>query len=136
MDSGIWKRISEPAKDFVRGLLTVDPEKRLTAEAALDHPWVKAEELNSPSFELDEEVFQNLKNFSSFPELKRLALEVIAFSLGHDEIKMLISVFESMDSDHNGYITFSGLKKGINKLKSVSRLHTLAFSFCKAAFED
>ena len=26
-----WKNVSEEAKDFIRGLLTVDPDKRLTA---------------------------------------------------------------------------------------------------------
>jgi serine/threonine protein kinase len=32
------KRADQIAKDFVKGLLTVDPEKRLSAEEALQHP--------------------------------------------------------------------------------------------------
>ncbi|KAJ8660352.1 hypothetical protein O0I10_003809 [Lichtheimia ornata] len=35
-----WDGISDEAKDLIRGLLTVDPRKRLTAEAALRHPWM------------------------------------------------------------------------------------------------
>eukprot|EP01104_Vermistella_antarctica_P005896 TRINITY_DN16642_c0_g2_i1.p1 TRINITY_DN16642_c0_g2~~TRINITY_DN16642_c0_g2_i1.p1 ORF type:complete len:800 (+),score=282.95 TRINITY_DN16642_c0_g2_i1:290-2401(+) len=36
-----WKYISKEAKDMVRGLLTVDPKKRLDALQALQHPWLR-----------------------------------------------------------------------------------------------
>lgn len=36
-----WCDVSDEAKDLVRGLLTVDPAKRLTVEQALEHPWVQ-----------------------------------------------------------------------------------------------
>jgi len=36
-----WSTISEDAISLVRGLLQVDPEKRLTADAALHHSWLK-----------------------------------------------------------------------------------------------
>ncbi|PWN46742.1 Pkinase-domain-containing protein [Violaceomyces palustris] len=35
-----WKNISQEAKDFVKGCLTVDPSKRLTADQGLEHPWL------------------------------------------------------------------------------------------------
>lgn len=34
-----WRLISPAARDLVRGLLTVDPQSRLTAETALEHRW-------------------------------------------------------------------------------------------------
>mmetsp|Transcript_14046 Transcript_14046/g.16326 ORF Transcript_14046/g.16326 Transcript_14046/m.16326 type:complete len:93 (-) Transcript_14046:90-368(-) len=34
-----WKEISLKAKDFVSSLLTVNEDKRLTAQQALMHPW-------------------------------------------------------------------------------------------------
>ncbi len=40
MESSPWNSISDDAKDFVRHLLVVKPEERLTAKSALDHPWV------------------------------------------------------------------------------------------------
>ncbi|CDS02704.1 hypothetical protein LRAMOSA00109 [Lichtheimia ramosa] len=39
-----WDGISEDAKDLIRGLLTVDPTKRLTAEDALKHKWMSHDE--------------------------------------------------------------------------------------------
>ncbi|KAK4048186.1 hypothetical protein OIV83_004891 [Microbotryomycetes sp. JL201] len=35
-----WDDISETCKDFVRRLLTYDPERRMTAAEALRHPWL------------------------------------------------------------------------------------------------
>eukprot|EP00177_Eucheuma_denticulatum_P001643 GFKZ01002960.1.p1 GENE.GFKZ01002960.1~~GFKZ01002960.1.p1 ORF type:complete len:438 (-),score=66.65 GFKZ01002960.1:2062-3375(-) len=35
-----WSQISEDAKSLVRGLLQLDPNKRLTANAALHHKWL------------------------------------------------------------------------------------------------
>ncbi|CAI5520029.1 unnamed protein product [Closterium sp. Naga37s-1] len=35
-----WPSISDEAKDLIRWLLTIDPPRRATAEAALAHPWI------------------------------------------------------------------------------------------------
>lgn len=35
----LWKGVSEELKDLVCGLLEKDPSRRLSAEAALEHPW-------------------------------------------------------------------------------------------------
>ncbi|KAK0543050.1 Calmodulin-dependent protein kinase cmk2 [Tilletia horrida] len=35
-----WKNISAEAKDFVKSCLTVDPVNRITAAAAMRHPWL------------------------------------------------------------------------------------------------
>lgn len=37
-----WEGVSDMAKDLVRAMLTVDPEKRITVSDALDHPWLMA----------------------------------------------------------------------------------------------
>ncbi|KAK9760224.1 Calcium/calmodulin-dependent protein kinase type I [Basidiobolus ranarum] len=36
-----WLHVSDTAKDFIQHLLVVDPEKRLTAKQALEHPWLR-----------------------------------------------------------------------------------------------
>jgi serine/threonine protein kinase len=40
MDTPHWRDIGENAKDFVRCLLQLDSEERLTADEALRHPWL------------------------------------------------------------------------------------------------
>jgi len=42
-DKRYWSRVSESAKDCVRGLLTVDYKKRLTPEGLLNHKWLTVE---------------------------------------------------------------------------------------------
>jgi serine/threonine protein kinase len=37
--SPYWDRVSEDAKNLIRGLLELNPKKRLTAAQALAHPW-------------------------------------------------------------------------------------------------
>ncbi|KAJ5080104.1 serine/threonine-protein kinase fhke-related [Anaeramoeba ignava] len=51
-DSNSLPKISDSAKDLVRNLLKVNPNQRLTADQALNHPWIKSnreklESLNS-----------------------------------------------------------------------------------------
>ncbi|KAJ7143774.1 kinase-like domain-containing protein [Mycena epipterygia] len=45
-----WKNVSEEAKSFIKRLLSLDPAKRPTAEAALSDPWLTTHE---PSTEHD-----------------------------------------------------------------------------------
>ncbi|KAJ7111133.1 CAMK/CAMK1 protein kinase [Mycena crocata] len=45
-----WKNVSEEAQDFIKRLLSLDPTKRPTAEAALNDPWLTTHE---PSTEHD-----------------------------------------------------------------------------------
>ena len=38
-----WLNISNYAKDLVNQMLEIDPEKRITVEEALQHPWIKVD---------------------------------------------------------------------------------------------
>eukprot|EP00842_Homolaphlyctis_polyrhiza_P001268 jgi/Hompol1/2141/HPOL_005870-RA len=40
-DEDYWSNISSEAKDFISKLLVVDQSKRMSAQAALAHPWIK-----------------------------------------------------------------------------------------------
>ena len=40
-DDEVWDAVSADAKDLIRRLIVVDPARRLTAEAALKHAWLK-----------------------------------------------------------------------------------------------
>ena len=37
----LWGNISEEAKDLIRGLMRYDPDERLTAREAMEHPWLR-----------------------------------------------------------------------------------------------
>uniref|UniRef100_A0A4W3J5Y1 Checkpoint kinase 2 n=1 Tax=Callorhinchus milii TaxID=7868 RepID=A0A4W3J5Y1_CALMI len=47
-----WGHVSEMAKDLVKKLLNVDPEKRLSPNEALNHPWIQDEEVKRKARQL------------------------------------------------------------------------------------
>lgn len=108
-----YKRLSPLAIEFVRGLLTVEVNARFTAEMALKHEWLTTH----VNCDIDLQMYSNLINYTTFSTLKRITMEVIAFSLSHEEIKNLI---DTMDANQNGYVTFGELKKHINKSFKIS----------------
>lgn len=40
-DLPVWSTISEEAKDLIKKLICINPNKRLTAKEAMNHPWFK-----------------------------------------------------------------------------------------------
>ena len=46
-DSPYWDDISSEAKEFIRQLMCVDVEKRLSCEEALKHAWYEDDDDNS-----------------------------------------------------------------------------------------
>ena len=47
-DGPEFERVSDLAKDLISRLMTVDPKLRLTAQEALDHPWMTAHKTVAP----------------------------------------------------------------------------------------
>ncbi|EJD00335.1 Pkinase-domain-containing protein [Fomitiporia mediterranea MF3/22] len=46
-NTNIWRFISNDAKSFVRRCLEVDPERRMSAHEALEHPWISEYKRNA-----------------------------------------------------------------------------------------
>lgn len=59
-----WDVISDLAKDFVGKMLEKDPEKRLSAQEALNHPWILARR-KAQTVDLNEtaKALNNLKSY-------------------------------------------------------------------------
>lgn len=36
-----WKKVSQAAKDLIKDMLNVEPEKRLTIEQVMMNPWIR-----------------------------------------------------------------------------------------------
>ncbi|CAH8373176.1 unnamed protein product [Eruca vesicaria subsp. sativa] len=116
-DSDPWPVISDSAKDLIRKMLCSNPSERLTAHEVLRHPWI-CENGVAPDRALDPAVLSRLKQFSAMNKLKKMALKVIAESLSEEEIAGLRAMFEAMDTDNSGAITFDELKAGLRRYGS------------------
>ena len=75
------KKISSEAKDLLKGLLNKDPNKRLTIEEILNHPWLKNE--------------KNCKKYKLFTKAERIMLKknYIDYRLkGNEDLKESFSI--------------------------------------------
>ncbi|KAL9395467.1 hypothetical protein Peur_009720 [Populus x canadensis] len=117
LQSPPWPNISSSAKDLIRKMLTRDPKRRITAAQALEHSWMKVDgdASNKP---IDSAVLIRMKQFRAMNKLKKLALKVIAENLSEEEIKGLKQMFNNMDTDESGTITYDELKTGLSRLGS------------------
>lgn len=74
-----WNNVSEDAKNLIRGLLVVNPKKRLSAEEALQTKWMMegADELQKRGLESNQ---QKLKEFNAQRTFKKAVHAVIMIS--------------------------------------------------------
>jgi calcium-dependent protein kinase len=75
-----WDVVSAEALDFVKCLLSRNPEDRLTASSALSHPWLKLMATGDEGniVELGDSIVQRLQRYGTFGMLKQAALRKVA----------------------------------------------------------
>mmetsp|Transcript_8925 Transcript_8925/g.16035 ORF Transcript_8925/g.16035 Transcript_8925/m.16035 type:complete len:580 (-) Transcript_8925:12-1751(-) len=114
-----WMKIPDQARDFVKRLLVVDPKVRMTAEQALNHPWIKNRKKEKPSEEqeaqADAEILGSLKAFAEASRFRRACMSVMAWSLTNDERAKVRAEFIKMDKNKEGTISMGELKLALNK---------------------
>ena len=70
-----WKNISQGAKDLISKLLTVDPNKRISAHEALSSSWIRGGGRELEVIDLGENL-ENLRKFNARRKLKQAILTV------------------------------------------------------------
>ena len=123
--------LSEQSKDLIFKLLQYDPEKRLNAEQALEHPWFKTAEfkkkdkVNSISPELAKELIENMTKYRSDNVLKSA---VIAYLIHHitntEECFEASKLFNKIDINSDGKIEKEELIQGFEKYWGISKEET------------
>ena len=123
--------LSEQSKDLIFKLLQYDPQKRLNAEQALEHPWFKTAEfkkkdkVNSISPELAKELIENMTKYRSDNVLKSA---VIAYLIHHitntEECLEASKLFNKIDLNSDGKIEKKELIQGFEKYWGISKEET------------
>jgi calcium-dependent protein kinase len=109
-----WKNISKEAIDLISHMIC-DPDKRYSAQQVLEHPWIVKKAPNAKANLTDLNV-QTLKKYRGEHKLKKAVLTFIASRLNDEEVKNLNGIFENLDENKDGTLTFNEVKKGIEKL--------------------
>lgn len=117
LETSPWPSMSSASKDLIRKMLTVDPNNRISAAEALEHPWLK-EDGEASDKPIDSAVLIRMKQFRAMNKLKKVALKVIAENMSEEDIKGLRQMFDNIDTDRSGSITYDELRTGLSKLGS------------------
>lgn len=109
-----WTPVSSAARDFVAALLEVDPEKRLSSTAALEHKWLKmsASDEDNPT-PVDDSVLNSLQIYSNSSKFQRLCLNMMSWSLSTKERNRVLEMFKKIDTANEGWITLSEFKDAL-----------------------
>jgi calcium-dependent protein kinase len=94
----------------------MDPDVRLTAAQVMGHTWIKDKAPQASDRPLQASTLNNMKAFKGQNNLKKAALHVIAQRLKEDEIMALKEMFQTLDQNNDGTVTFQELTDGIEKL--------------------
>eukprot|EP00826_Nyctotherus_ovalis_P030290 TRINITY_DN2412_c0_g2_i2.p1 TRINITY_DN2412_c0_g2~~TRINITY_DN2412_c0_g2_i2.p1 ORF type:complete len:356 (+),score=110.69 TRINITY_DN2412_c0_g2_i2:374-1441(+) len=112
-----WEAISKPAKDLIKNMLVVDPNKRYSALEALNHPWIQGSYSRKIDTSEAKTLLSGLRNFTTQYKLQQAALTFIVSQLiGNKEKQQFQKVFLSLDKDHDGKL---GKKELIQGYKEV-----------------
>ncbi|KAK9813845.1 hypothetical protein WJX73_001529 [Symbiochloris irregularis] len=117
----VQNMMSEGARDLLKGLLRRNPRHRMTASAALEHPWIKSEGA-APDTPLSGSVIQRLQRHATYGALKQLVLQIIAddvIDVEHGSMHMvetLRDLFQQLDTDGSGGICLPELMDGLKRL--------------------
>lgn len=106
-----WSRVTPQGFDFVRKLLKVNPEERMTATAALDHPWLTTRSGLVRRSSVDESMADSLVAFANESRFRRACMQLMAWSLTAEERAEVRGAFLEMDSDKTGTIKLWELKQ-------------------------
>ena len=123
-DGEEWDVISSDAKDLIKKLIC-RPERRLTAQECLNHTWMKSHTSVSNAdahAQVRKLKIGNMKNFCKAEKLKQVALMAIAVHSDPNDIKELKEIFQALDRDNNGAITFEELQSGLGDRENAAEL--------------
>jgi calcium-dependent protein kinase len=98
-----WRNVTQDAKDFVKKLLVRDPETRLDAEAALQHPWLTLT-VPQPEYPLVSPVW-SMQRYAAGSKVRRAALQMLVQQMDWKQTDKLRKAFKSMDRNCEGWIT-------------------------------
>jgi calcium-dependent protein kinase len=114
-DKKIWDDISTEAKNLINQLLQLDPKLRLTAEAAIKHPWM----IKFGSKIKSSEDIHKISRINTFQLKHKLQQTTIAFLIhqlsSNKNFDNLRKIFTDMDKSKKGRLLYDDIKEGLNK---------------------
>lgn len=109
-----FQRLSATAQEFVRWLLSANPQNRPSAIEALGHPFLKCRTPMSVKFKSND-VLLRLQAASKAPWIQRGCLAALAWTLPRDVEVELRATFHYLDQDQDGVISVGDLSEALQR---------------------
>lgn len=118
----IWSTVSLQAKDLVKQLLTVQPQKRPTAMEALGHEWIRRKRDEHVNASLPEgvgtDVLNALVSFCEVSDELRYMLQKLSYSKVDFEVQQILPIFGVFDQKAIGCVDAEDFAAGLQALKA------------------
>jgi calcium-dependent protein kinase len=93
-------KLTDDLKDLITRMMRMKPESRMTAEEALQHPWIASDV--APDTPLDPVVVTSLKSFAMSCALKKAVGKAMVAKMTVNEKSNLANVFKRFDLNGDG----------------------------------
>lgn len=103
-----WTEISESAKDLIRGLLTVNAKKRMTAAEVLRHPWIVGNNLSTRS--LGDNYADRVSIMHARNKFRRVIRKVLAINRFARVLKMIQQLEDASDGPSTNFVDLTALR--------------------------
>lgn len=111
-DGEEWDAVSKEAKQLITSLIC-KPEKRLTAQEALQHKWLKKNLPKTAKIDFGGSILENFQNNTANSDLKQAAITAISVQLSPEEIKDLKDLFLALDVNGDGSLSLEEIEQGL-----------------------
>ena len=112
-DGEEWDIVSKEAKDLIKKLIA-KPERRLNAQEALDHKWIRKNckhDAKKLSKMTDLDGIKNMKTGKS-TKMQQMAMTAMAVQASPSDIHHLKEIFMAIDVNGDGSLTFEEIQDG------------------------
>ena len=101
---------SDESKDLIRKLLEMNPNKRLSAQQAIKHPWFEVTRTREKIIKMSEDKLSDfIKKLTTFKYQSKFQETALAFLVHNclhlEEVKDIYKVFNAIDADCDGKIS-------------------------------
>eukprot|EP01053_Blabericola_migrator_P011547 Blabericola_migrator_1__11546@NODE_68_length_15625_cov_137_110426_g61_i0_p4_GENE_NODE_68_length_15625_cov_137_110426_g61_i0NODE_68_length_15625_cov_137_110426_g61_i0_p4_ORF_typecomplete_len563_score127_98Pkinase/PF00069_25/5_1e83Pkinase_Tyr/PF07714_17/8_7e53EFhand_7/PF13499_6/7_6e03EFhand_7/PF13499_6/3_8e12EFhand_7/PF13499_6/7_1e16EFhand_1/PF00036_32/0_0015EFhand_1/PF00036_32/0_00016EFhand_1/PF00036_32/1_1e05EFhand_1/PF00036_32/8_5e08EFhand_6/PF13405_6/0_00032EFhand_6/PF13405_6/3_9EFhand_6/PF134 len=124
-DPAEWGTISSDVKDLIKQMLEYDPARRISAEEALRHKWIRKMADKRDAKVETPVLFNALNNMRKFHASQKLAQAALLFMGSKlttmDETKELTTIFQKLDTNDDGQLDRKELIEGYTQLMKLKK---------------
>eukprot|EP01054_Gregarina_sp_Poly1_P004951 Gregarina_sp_Poly_1__4950@NODE_2622_length_1908_cov_606_836502_g156_i1_p1_GENE_NODE_2622_length_1908_cov_606_836502_g156_i1NODE_2622_length_1908_cov_606_836502_g156_i1_p1_ORF_typecomplete_len602_score110_63Pkinase/PF00069_25/3_8e83Pkinase_Tyr/PF07714_17/2e52EFhand_7/PF13499_6/1_2e12EFhand_7/PF13499_6/9e16EFhand_1/PF00036_32/0_0016EFhand_1/PF00036_32/0_00017EFhand_1/PF00036_32/9_7e06EFhand_1/PF00036_32/9_2e08EFhand_6/PF13405_6/0_00035EFhand_6/PF13405_6/4_2EFhand_6/PF13405_6/1_7e08EFhand_6/PF13405 len=124
-DPAEWGSISSDVKDLIKQMLEYDPARRISAEEALRHKWIRKMSDKREAKVEAPVLFNALNNMRKFHASQKLAQAALLFMGSKlttmDETRELTTIFQKLDTNDDGQLDRKELIEGYTQLMKLKK---------------